>query len=160
LFFGPLAQRVADRDAGIDAAIARRIRALEARVRELDRRLDPHDPTRRLAERGRRLEAARGRLDVAVRARQAGAVRRVAAADARLLPASRSLVDRLRQRTALLGAHLNGNDPEAILQRGYAIVTYGDAIVRDPASVPIGDVVAARLAHGTLRARVEKDVQS
>jgi exodeoxyribonuclease VII large subunit len=55
-----------------------------------------------------------------------------------------------------LTARLDGKDPEAILQRGYAIVTRADgAIVRDPDELEIGALIAARVARGTLSARVE-----
>ncbi len=157
LFFAPLGQRIADYDASATLAVSRRVRGLENRVRELDRRLDAFDPTRRLAERGRRLEAARGALDVAARSRLSDASRRAATAQTRLEPAARASRERLVQRLAVLRAHLDGKDPEAILQRGYAIVTYNDAIVRAPGDVPAGAQIAARLARGTLVARVEPE---
>ena len=157
LLFAPLAQRVADYDATLDAAFAKRMRTLDGRVRELDRRLDPFDPTRRLAERGRRLEGAHNRLEAAVRVRIADASSRAAVAGARLLPGARAIGERLGQRVAVQKAHLDGKDPEAILQRGYAIVEYDGAIVRDAAAVPAGARIAARLARGTLAARVESE---
>ena len=155
--FAPLAQRIADSDATLEAAANRRLRALDARVRDCTRRLDAFDPTRALSERGRRLEGARTRLDAAVRLRSEAAARSATVAEGRLLPAMRALLERKAQRLAVGRAHLDGKDPEAILKRGYAIVTYGEAIVRDPASVPAGARVRARLAHGTLAARVEPE---
>jgi exodeoxyribonuclease VII large subunit len=135
LFLTPLAQRLGDLDGQLATAAAAFGRARETRLRELGRRLDAHDPSRRLAERARRLQAATLKLDAAARIAQA----------------------RLAQRLALASAHLDGKNPEAILQRGYAIVTHGDAIVRDPAAVPAGAMVRARLARGTLWARVEAE---
>jgi exodeoxyribonuclease VII large subunit len=135
LFLTPLAQRLGDVDGRLAGAAATLGRARETRLRELGRRLDARDPSRRLAERARRLQAATLKLDAAARGAQA----------------------RLAQRLALASAHLDGKNPEAILQRGYAIVTYADAIVRDPAAVPPGATIRARLARGTLRARVEAE---
>jgi len=135
LFLTPLAQRLSDVDGRLTGAAATLGRTRETRLRELGRRLDARDPSRRLAERARRLQAATFKLDAAARGAQA----------------------RLAQRLALASAHLDGKNPEAILQRGYAIVTHGDAIVRDPAAVPAGAMVRARLARGTLWARVEAE---
>jgi exodeoxyribonuclease VII large subunit len=157
LLFAPLAQRVSDAESTVDAAIGRRIRALDVRVRDLDKRLDPFDPTRMLAERGRRLEAARGRLTSATRTRLELSDRRLSEIRARLLPASRMLTGRAAQQLLMARRQLESNDPEAILQRGYAIVTYDDAIVRDPATLPPGARIAARLARGTVVARVESE---
>jgi exodeoxyribonuclease VII large subunit len=133
LFLTPLAQRLGDVDARLTAGAGALVRGREARVRELGRRLEARDPSRRLAERGRRLQAATFKLEAAARGAQA----------------------RLAQRVALASAHLDGKNPEAILQRGYAIVTHVGKIVRDPAAVPAGETIEARLARGTLRARVE-----
>jgi exodeoxyribonuclease VII large subunit len=157
LLFAPLAQRVSDAESTVDAAVARRLRSLDVRVRDLGKRLDPYDPTRMLADRGRRLEAARGRLSAATRTRVELSDRRLAEIRARLLPASRTLTGRAVQQLAMARRQLESNDPEAILQRGYAIVTYDDAIVRDPATLPPGARIAARLARGTVVARVESE---
>jgi exodeoxyribonuclease VII large subunit len=96
-------------------------------------------------------------LEAAVRVRLAQASQRSSSAQTRLVPATRAIGERLGQRVAVLKAHLDGKDPEAILQRGYAIVEYDGAIVRDAASVPPGARIAARLARGTLAARVEPE---
>jgi exodeoxyribonuclease VII large subunit len=76
---------------------------------------------------------------------------------ARLSPAFRRVVARDAARLATLKARFDGNDPEALLKRGYAIVTAGGRVVRDAADAPPGTVIAAKLARGTLRARVERD---
>jgi exodeoxyribonuclease VII large subunit len=123
----------------------------------LDRRLSARTP-RALYERRRsavaQLAAALERLGAGVIA-----TRRVllAAPAGRLAPAAARAVERRRARLATLAAQLNGNDPEALLQRGYAIVTAGGRLVRDPADAPPGTAIAAQLARGTLRARVERD---
>jgi exodeoxyribonuclease VII large subunit len=135
LFLTPLAQRLVDVDGRLAGGAAAFLRGRETRLRDLGRRLEARDPSRRLAERGRRLQAATFKLEAAARGAQA----------------------RLMQRVALASAHLDGKNPEAILQRGYAIVTHEGRIVRDPAAVAGGETIEARLAHGTLRARVEAE---
>ena len=67
------------------------------------------------------------------------------------------LLEGLRRRVELRRAKLDGNDPEAILQKGYAIVTHAGRVVLDPRAVPAGAPIRARLARGTLRARVETE---
>jgi exodeoxyribonuclease VII large subunit len=132
-------------------------RTREARLRDALGRLEAHDPSRRLAERATRLERTAFRFETAIVRAIERRRRALEAAAARLAPAARGSHDRRAQRLALLGARLDGNNPEAILQRGYAIVTYGDAIVRDPSAVPAGARIDARVARGTLSARVEPD---
>jgi len=156
LFFAPLAQRVDAVSAALSRAVSLRIRARDDRVRGLVRRLDARDPSRRLAERARRLEAASLRLDAAARERAARSRRGVSQAAARLESAARNAGVRASQALALALAHLDGKNPEAILQRGYAIVTYRGSIVSDPARVAPGERIEARLARGTLCARVER----
>ena len=125
------------------------------RLGELEARLRRFDPSLRLAERARTLDQLSARL-------RAGASLRLTQASAgfeqtapRLVPALRSLLERAERRWSVLQTGLLGNDPESILQKGYAIVTFDGAIVRDPASVPVGASIAARVARGTLSARVE-----
>ncbi|MBC5810364.1 MAG: hypothetical protein GIW95_05880, partial [Candidatus Eremiobacteraeota bacterium] len=69
--------------------------------------------------------------------------------------AVRALLDRPGRRLERAAGTLNGNDPEGILQKGYAIVTHRGAIVRDPAAVGTGETIEARVARGTMTARVE-----
>ncbi|GAC1299533.1 MAG: exodeoxyribonuclease VII large subunit [Vulcanimicrobiaceae bacterium] len=156
VFFAPLAQRVDATAAALANAAAAAVRKREDRVRGLARRLDAHDPSRRLAERARRLQAATLGLEGAARAGLDRSRRNVAAAATRLDPAARAIGARAAQALALAHAHLDGKNPEAILQRGYAIVTYRGAVLSDPASVAAGERIEARLARGTLSARVER----
>jgi len=160
LFLAPLAQRLGDADDALRSAVVGRVRAREICVRELTRRLAAHDPTRRLAERARALQAATFRLDAVARVPLEALRRRAGIAADRLGPAVHARSERAARRLELARAHLDGKNPEAILQRGYAIVTYRNAIVRDPQTVPAGERVEARLARGTLLARVERDGKS
>jgi exodeoxyribonuclease VII large subunit len=159
-FLAPFAQRLDAADAALDTAAAAARRARELRLRDVMRRLEAHDPSRRLAERATRLERTAFRLDAAIARALERRRRAFEAVATRLVPAARGTHDRTAQRLALAHARLNGNNPEAILQRGYAIVTYGNAIVRDPSSVPAGARIEARVARGTLSARVEPHVES
>ena len=156
VFLTPLAQRIDGAAAALGGAVAAQVRAREDRVRGLVRRLDAHDPSRRLADRARRLQGATLALDAAARThieRQRASVRETGG---RLEPAARAVVARGSQTLALARAHLDGKNPEAILQRGYAIVTYRNAALTDAAQVAGGELIEARLARGTLAARVER----
>jgi exodeoxyribonuclease VII large subunit len=66
-------------------------------------------------------------------------------------------VTRDANRLAQLRATFEAYDPEALLQRGYAIVTVGDRVLTDPADAPPGTRIEAQLARGTVRARVERE---
>jgi exodeoxyribonuclease VII large subunit len=155
LFLAPLAQRLAETEAALGARSENGLQRRRDALRALERRLDARDPSRALAARGTALQAARFRLDNAIAARFARSARTVSEAGTRLLPAVRRLSERSQQRLSLASAHLEGKSPEAILQRGYAIVEHRGRIVRDPAEVTLGATIVARVARGTLSARVE-----
>ncbi len=147
----------------------------------LERRLAAAAPAARLAQRRGRYESVRDRLERAVplllrrRAeRLAGLAARLervepgaraARAGARLALTAERLETALNgffgRRVALLDrltATIEGNNPEAILQRGYAIV-YDDVgrLLRDPLDAPPGTRISAKLSRGSIRARVERD---
>ena len=156
LFLAPLGQRADEAEAGLREATDREMTLRAERLRALARRLEAHDPTRRLAERGARLQAASLKLDSAAHRVREAAGRRAADASRRLEPAVRRSQEQLGRRFELALVRLEGNSPERLLQQGYAIVTHRGAIVRDPRAVPPGDAIEARVAHGTLSARVER----
>jgi exodeoxyribonuclease VII large subunit len=56
-----------------------------------------------------------------------------------------------------LAAQLAALSPLAVLDRGYAVVHAGDAIVRDASQVAAGDRLTVRLARGTLDVVVDKE---
>ncbi len=63
---------------------------------------------------------------------------------------------RARERLLPLVRTLNAVSPLATLERGYAIVSTEDGeILRNAADVAPGTLIEARLAHGSLRAKVE-----
>ncbi len=62
-----------------------------------------------------------------------------------------------RQRGALdrLSAKLSQLSPLLILERGYAIVSTGAGIVKQPADAPAGSRIHVRVAKGEFDAKVE-----
>jgi len=137
LFLLPQQQRLESAGERLDEAATNFLRSRREHVGRLGEGLGRFDPRLALANRARRLGETAARLESATRER----LRQV----------------ELRLRTVT--ATLNGNDPEAILQKGYAIVTLGGRIVREPDEVPIGATIDARVARGTLSARVESKQQ-
>ena len=118
------------------AGQARRQRSRSTRLAALEARLRRHDPGVRLALAHRRLLAASARLERL----------------ARDLPARR-----LASLT-LATNRLHALSPLAVLNRGYAIVyAESGAILRDAAAAPVNSRIQARLAEGTLHARVTPD---
>jgi exodeoxyribonuclease VII large subunit len=114
----------------VDEAMRRR----DVRLQTLERRLQKFDPKSRMDERRRVLDILAVRLE----------------------NVKQRYFQKMTDRVALKRAKLEGNDPEAILQKGYAIVRYEGQAVRDVAAVPDGAAIAAKLARGTLLARVER----
>ncbi len=125
------------------------------RVASLVRRLEPFDPTRRLSQRKGELEILRYRLGRAGTERIERDRSRAAATRALLEPAMRRGFAARTLRAQFLETKLDGNNPEAILQRGYAIVRRDGVVVRDAHTVPVGVEISAKVARGTLVARVE-----
>jgi len=152
----PRVQRVSDLGDALARATDARVRGARARLEALARRLEARAPETRLAERAGQLALLRRRLGDA--ARRGDERRRAARADlaARVAGAFERRAARATAVSELLAARLRAADPEAILARGYAIVSYGGAIVVDAAAVPTGGRIEAKLGRGTLAARVER----
>ncbi len=75
----------------------------------------------------------------------------------RLNNAGRGFFETQRQRLQALSAHLDHLNPQAVLSRGYSIVTRSDgAIVRDSRELEIGAPVNLTLARGRARALVDE----
>ncbi|MFN2448903.1 MAG: exodeoxyribonuclease VII large subunit [Candidatus Baltobacteraceae bacterium] len=121
----------------------------------LGRRLDAHNPQKRLSKRSDMLTSLRSRLELLGKQSTAMRLQRVVQLHRRLEQSSRTALRTPQQRLELLKAHLDGANPNAPLERGYAIVTLDGKAVRDAAAVPAGAVITAQLQHGKLRARVE-----
>ncbi|MDB5027816.1 MAG: xseA [Candidatus Eremiobacteraeota bacterium] len=163
------------------AAARERVRRSGDRLVGLERRLAAAAPAARLAQRRGRFEQLRERLERAIPALLRRRTERVAQDASRLLRADPALrvaraavtsagkaarldaamlrfIERRRARFELVEASLSGHDPEAILQRGYAIVTSEDGRpLTEAALAPPWSTIRARLARGSLTARVERE---
>ena len=132
-----------------------RVRAARDRLALLARRLEARNPSAQLQARREKLTLALYRLERAGLEPPARKRRSLDTALGRLHAVAQRPIERRYDRLRLLAAHLKGNDPTAILKRGYAIVRLDGKIVRAAAEVPLGSIVSAEVARGTLRARVE-----
>jgi exodeoxyribonuclease VII large subunit len=74
----------------------------------------------------------------------------------RLAGFERLVLSERRARLAGLTRVLRGFDPQAVLNRGYAIVRSGEEILRDPAKTRTGDPLMIQLAKGSIGAEVRK----
>ena len=120
----------------LNSAEGRIIAERLAQLHDLEDRLGRRNPSRRLAPLG-------GRLDETAR---------------RLTNAAGRVLERRRGELKLRTSQLEGNNPEALLQRGYAIVKTAEGVlVRDPVQAPPGTRLQIRVARGELAARVERD---
>jgi exodeoxyribonuclease VII large subunit len=127
-------QRVDSAAVGLARMAADFVGRRRQRLLLAERRLGLQTPATRLAARERRVAELRGRLGTL----------------------SRTFLQRRTTRVQVLAAHLSGNDPLRPLQRGYAMIFHNGAVVRDAASVPVGETIEARVQRGTLIGRVEE----
>lgn len=134
----------------------RAIHATRAQLLELYHRLTGlhprariHDHRSALAELERKLAA----LHPAPRL--ARATHELAALVARRDAAMSDVIETRKSELARIGAQMAALSPLAVLDRGYAMVRAGDAIVRDARQVRGGDRLHVRLAKGALDVVVE-----
>jgi exodeoxyribonuclease VII large subunit len=129
-------QRIDELRFRLDYANARLQRHNAGRVAALETRLLRHDPTVRIAHIGRRLETAKSRLAAV----------------------SRQITTTRRTRLERATLRLNALSPLAVLNRGYAIVylegSGEETILQNAAEAQPNQTIRARLAQGTVRARV------
>ncbi len=78
----------------------------------------------------------------------------IASLEHRLQLAGRSAIARQNQRLTALERTLRSFDPQANLNRGYAIVRHDQRIVRTSHNIKTGDSLVIQLAKGTLSAQV------
>ncbi|MGB6604294.1 MAG: exodeoxyribonuclease VII large subunit [Steroidobacteraceae bacterium] len=158
--------------------LRRELQALGARLAGTERRLSLAHPGTRLQQQMQRLDDLSQRLAGAMRGSAHHARSRLSEAGARLAHGSplkllqaqcerhqllRSRLERAlgehlagaRHRLDLAARTLGAVGPLATLSRGFAIVTgAAGGLLTDAAAVRVGDEIEARLAHGTLSARV------
>ncbi|HEY8298111.1 MAG TPA: exodeoxyribonuclease VII large subunit [Candidatus Baltobacteraceae bacterium] len=124
---------------------------------QLERKLDALTPIVRLTQRRQRFDRLVSMLTASARHVLAPAGARLIDAGARLARAQTGATKEPFARLRAFEMQLNDRDPLAVLARGYAIVTDARGhILKDVDSVEAGEVVSARLARGTLAARVER----
>jgi exodeoxyribonuclease VII large subunit len=167
--------RSAQRLAG---GMRRELRRLGARLENTERRLRLAHPGVRLSQQVQRLDELALRLSGGMHGRLHRQHARLADVRARLARCSprhtvreycaheqqlrtrldhaiRAHVARLAQRLALAQRGLHGVSPLATLSRGFAIVTDAHgALISDTATIDCGQQIEARLARGSLTARV------
>jgi exodeoxyribonuclease VII large subunit len=125
------------------------------RLAESRARLQHHSPGHALAAWGERNQALQLRLTRAIGERLARAASRNQDLHTRLDRAASERVARAAHRLALAQRALDTVSPLATLSRGFAIVTRGDGeLLTDASAAAIGEEIEARLARGTLTARV------
>jgi exodeoxyribonuclease VII large subunit len=147
--------RLAQRRRGLELQAAGMIETLRAGVIRLERRLENASPRVRLQERAQILQQARFRLANAVRRREEERARSLARLRERFSSAIDRSFEHRFQRMKLASTALGGRDPHRLLELGYSIVRVDGRVVKDATQVPPGTILTARLAHGTVRARVE-----
>ena len=141
----------------LQQSMQRSLRADSDYVEALARRLARTHPGQRLQQSAQKLDELEQRLGNALRFKISAKQLRWQRTDARLNAASpaRSL-QHLRQRLAVAASTLNAVSPLGVLDRGYAIVSHPQdgKVLRSAHDAAPGDVVEARLAIGSIRARV------
>ncbi len=125
-------QRIDEQDYGMRARLRQSLDGRERARRALQQRLQRFDLRPRLALGRRRMETAR----------------------AAALETMRMRLARRRGRLDQLAAHLSQLSPLRILERGYAIVSNQQGVVKDTADAPPGSAIHVRLAKGELDATV------
>ncbi|HXN79524.1 MAG TPA: exodeoxyribonuclease VII large subunit [Steroidobacteraceae bacterium] len=163
----------------LGAGMRRELRVNGARFEGTERRLKLAHPGVRLHQQMQRLDDLAQRLGGAARAglhrdqmRVAQSITRLVrrspdhvvreyrarhqGVEARLEHAAKECLSRAQHRLALAQRALNAISPLATLTRGFAIVTRaaGGTLLTDAAAVAAGEEIEARLARGSLRARV------
>ncbi len=143
--FTRVSELIARRHARLDDNLYRMATAMRALLRRSHRRLDA-------AAGGIRHQELRSRLLVRRRLLQSH--------DQRLAAACERVLLTRRARLEQLSARLRELSPVAILERGYSLVFDASGrLVKNAAQVSPGAEITARLAHGSLAARVESTSQ-
>lgn len=127
------AQRIDELQLRAHSALNQNVRALSNRHRAAEGRLARHDPSTRIPESRRRLEALRNRLERAAGMHALGG----------------------RRRADTAATRLGALSPLRVLDRGYALVYGPDGrLLRHPDEAHAKERIRARLAQGTLEAEV------
>lgn len=149
---GPaLSARVEDWQLRLEHAWLRTLRQRRERVGSLADRLQ--HPERRLARIRLSAQQAQERLERLLGARVGRARQAVSALERRLHALIPHRLQRSRRQLVAAQATLDALSPLAVLERGFAVVSVEERIIRAPDQVPFGATLQIRLAEGMLRAR-------
>ncbi|HEX7013348.1 MAG TPA: exodeoxyribonuclease VII large subunit [Steroidobacteraceae bacterium] len=164
----------------LEVAVRRSLRNRQDRTRWLERRLSQLHPGTQLRQQAQRLDELEQRLVRAMRSelgsrrsavahlfahlRQHSPAVRVEAARGRLQVARAAMrstiarhLERRHTRLRIAAGKLDAVSPLATLKRGYAIVTNASGnVITDARGLRTGEEIEARLARGSVRARVER----
>ncbi|MBT8137038.1 MAG: exodeoxyribonuclease VII large subunit [Gammaproteobacteria bacterium] len=131
-----------------------RLRQQTQRLDELEQRLATHMRHRVESLRGRLAQAQTHLQRVSPRHRLARTGDALQGTQQRLAAATRATIDGFNRRLSVAARALDAVSPLATLDRGYAIVTAGNKIVRDATRLKQGDAIEARVARGIIEATV------
>lgn len=151
-------QRLDDLSEDLTEAIERDLKDRRDRLRECAQRLALANPQRRLRLMAERLDRARGMLLAVApsrwKLRLAVQKQALTQLETRLGQITRQQMRQRQWALNALAGRLHAASPEAILQRGYSIVTHGkrQRPVTRPEQVRAGEVVRIRSAGGAWRA--------
>ena len=163
---GALVQAVAGYVAAVEQRHAAVLERASARLTAADRGLA--DRTHRIARRTHAaVERADERLGHRIHRLRSAARRPLADGERQLSLVGRRLAERVPQVLAGEERHLAGVDarvraldPVNVLARGWSITRAPDGrVIRDPSDVAPGEVITSQLAAGSLRSRVEPDLE-
>ena len=135
----------------------RRIVRARNTLAPLERRLALSSPRALLERRRSRVTQLREALERLALDAIAKRHARLVPLAARLRPGLVRVIGRNTVAFETLKAKYGANNHAALLQRGYAVITVGGRVIREPSDAPPGTTIEAELARGTLRARVERD---
>jgi exodeoxyribonuclease VII large subunit len=150
-----LEQRVDARRKELQRCGLRVVSIKRSSLAQSGQRLERRNPQRVLAEMRTRSVQLSIRLDGAIERRISRPRQRLTDLDGKL---NREIGERrtaLSRRLELTESILERFDPLAPLVRGYAIVGRNGKTLRNAGSVRVGELIEARLQHGSLDARVE-----
>lgn len=140
----------------LERSMRRRTDLDRRRLGALTDRLRKSDPRRALVRARGELARLAPRLGESMHARFVRDRARLLALEQRALRAAQADLEERRHDLAVMASRLDALSPLAVLSRGYAIALdpRGRAITR-ASDVRVGDTIAVRVEHGTIRAQVE-----